>query len=191
MLQYVDIPGRPAHLLGIVRDLTERKKSQEEIHHAAFHDILTGLPNRMMFNRELEGILQENAANNKKFALLFMDLDRFKFINDILGHVAGDELLQQAAQRLSRSIKKTDLVSRLGGDEFVVLLRNIETSNSIEFIAERIRRAFQEPFKFGEQEIYVNISIGISSFPKDGQSAEMLLKHADNALYRVKKKWRQ
>lgn len=186
MLQYVASPGKPAHLLGIVRDLSERKKSEEKIKHAAFHDALTGLPNRILFTQHLTALLEEAHNERKKFAVLFMDLDRFKFINDILGHIVGDELLRDAAQRLRNSIKKQDIVSRLGGDEFVILLRNLKSIKDSEAVAKRILQAFQEPFKLSQQEIYVNISIGISSYPQDGRDAVRLLKNADNALYRVK-----
>ncbi len=186
LLQYVASPGQPAHLLGIVRDISERKKTEEKIKHAAFHDALTGLPNRMLFTQELTTHLADASRDRKKFAILFLDLDRFKFINDILGHVVGDELLRDAAARLRNSIKQNDLVSRLGGDEFVILLRNLRSSKDTDRIAKRIIQSFQTPFKLGGQEIYVNISIGISNYPQDGRDAIRLLKNADNALYRVK-----
>lgn len=186
MLQYVASRGQPAHLLGIVRDLSERKKSEEKIKHAAFHDALTGLPNRMLFTQHLTALLEEANAEQKKFAVLFLDLDRFKFINDILGHIVGDELLRDAAERLRNSIKRHDIVSRLGGDEFVILLRNLRSIKDSEKIAQRIIQSFQEPFKLSGQEIYANISIGISNYPQDGRDAVRLLKNADNALYRVK-----
>jgi diguanylate cyclase (GGDEF)-like protein/PAS domain S-box-containing protein len=186
LLQYIELPDQPAYLLGIVRDISERKKSQEEIKRAAFHDALTGLPNRLMFTEQLQETMRVSAAENKKFALIFMDFDRFKFINDILGHMTGDQLLQQAGKRLKQSIKKGDLVSRFGGDEFVILLRNIQSSKNVDLIAERIRQCFQEPFKLGGQEIYINVSMGISAFPKDGTDPDVLLKNADNALYRAK-----
>ncbi len=186
MLQYVVSAGQPAHLLGIVRDLSERKKSEERIKHAAFHDALTGLPNRLLFNQHLTALLEEAEREQKKFAVLFLDLDRFKFINDILGHVGGDDLLREAARRLRQSIKRGDFVSRLGGDEFVVLLQNLKQEKDSNLIARRIIEAFQSPFKLGGQEIYVNVSIGISTYPRDGGDAVRLLKNADNALYRVK-----
>jgi diguanylate cyclase (GGDEF)-like protein/PAS domain S-box-containing protein len=186
MLKYVASTGQPAHLLGIVRDLSERKKSEERIKHAAFHDALTGLPNRLLFNQHLTALLEEAEREQKKFAVMFLDLDRFKFINDILGHVGGDDLLREAARRLRQSIKKGDFVSRLGGDEFVVLLQNLKQEKDSDLIARRIIEAFQAPFKLGGQEIYVNVSIGISTYPRDGGDAVRLLKNADNALYRVK-----
>ncbi len=186
MLQYVATPGQPAHLLGIVRDLTERKKSEEKIKQAAFHDALTGLPNRILFTDQLTNLSQEAERENKKFAVMFLDLDRFKFINDILGHVMGDELLKKAAERLKKSIKKQDFVSRLGGDEFVILLRDLKSPKDAERVAQRIVSAFQLPFKLGGQEIYVTSSVGISLYPHDGRDAVRLLKNADNALYRVK-----
>jgi diguanylate cyclase len=186
LLQYSDLPGQESHLLGIVRDLTERKQSEEQVRKAAFQDTLTGLPNRLMFNDHFVATLVESENEKKKFSVMFLDLDRFKFINDILGHVAGDKLLREAANRLQQSIKKTDLVSRMGGDEFVVLLRNIRSNKDVEQVAQRIKEAFQQPFELDNQEVYINISIGISSFPADGINAEVLLKNADNALYRVK-----
>jgi diguanylate cyclase (GGDEF)-like protein/PAS domain S-box-containing protein len=186
LLQYVKSVGQQPHFLAIVRDISERKISEEKIKHAAFHDALTGLPNRMLFTTHLTNLLSESEKDKKKFAVLFLDLDRFKFINDILGHIVGDELLRQAAVRLKNSIKKHDTVSRLGGDEFVVLLKNLRDAKDVELIAQRIHRAFQQPFKLGGQEIYATISIGMSIYPDDGRDATRLLKNADNALYRVK-----
>jgi diguanylate cyclase (GGDEF)-like protein/PAS domain S-box-containing protein len=186
-LQYVHSPGQAPHLLAIFRDLRERKKSEQLIRHAAFHDALTGLPNRFMFTTRLNDLIHDSKTKNKRFAVIFLDLDRFKLINDTLGHLIGDSLLKEVAHRLKRNVKRRDVVSRLAGDEFVILLTNLHTLKQADQVAKRIAKAFDSPFKLSaEQEIYVTFSMGISVFPKDGIDAEMLLKKADDALYRAK-----
>jgi diguanylate cyclase (GGDEF)-like protein/PAS domain S-box-containing protein len=187
LLQYVSQPGQSPHLLAIVRDLRERKKSEELIKHAAYHDTLTGLPNRFLFTQKLNNLLKTSTQKNKKFAVMFIDLDRFKFINDTIGHLMGDSALRQVAQRLKQTLKKSDTVSRLGGDEFVVLLGNIHEDQQAAKIASKILEAFQSPLQLSaDQEVYINFSIGISIFPQGGTNAETLLKNADNALYKAK-----
>lgn len=186
-LQYVNLPNQAPHLLAIFRDLRERKKSEDQIKKAAFHDTLTGLPNRFLFTRKLSSFLLNAEQKKRQFAVMFVDLDRFKYINDTVGHLAGDELLRQAAQRLKKNVKRRDVVSRFGGDEFVILLGNIRSPKQPNRVAERIRKAFENPFKLlREREIYINLSIGISTFPKDGNDSASLLKSADSALYRAK-----
>ena len=187
LLQYVDGAGRAPHLLAIFQDLKERKKSEEQIKHAAFHDTLTGLPNRLLFTNRLNTLLQDSVQKNKRFALIFVDLDRFKLINDTVGHLTGDSVLQQVALRLKKSVKRTDIVSRFGGDEFVMLLGNLKNPLQADQVVRRIQKSFETPFALSpEQEIYVNFSLGISTFPKDGADGATLLKNADHALYLAK-----
>ncbi len=187
LLQYVDGTGRAPHLLAIFQDLKERKKSEEQIKHAAFHDTLTGLPNRLLFTNRLNTLLQDSVQKNKRFALIFVDLDRFKLINDTVGHLTGDSVLQQVALRLKKSVKRTDTVSRFGGDEFVMLLGNLKNPLQADQVVRRIQKSFETPFALSpEQEIYVNFSLGISTFPKDGADGATLLKNADHALYLAK-----
>ncbi len=187
LLQYVTQPDQPPHLFAIISDLREKKKNEEQIRQAAFHDTLTGLPNRFLFTHKLDNLLLQSRQKRKKFAVMFLDLDRFKFINDTAGHLMGDVLLKQVAQRLQATIKRTDTVSRLGGDEFVILLTNLRSAQKTDLVAERIQKAFLKPFTLpNNQEVYMNCSIGISTFPKDGLDTETLLKNADNALYQTK-----
>jgi len=186
-LQYISLPKQPPHFMAIFRDLRERKKSEKQIRHAAFHDTLTGLPNRFLFTKRLGALIKKNTEEQSRFAVIFLDLDRFKLINDTLGHLKGDVLLQQTAQRFRRNVKRTDTVSRIAGDEFVILLSKIHSFKQLDEIAKRIRKTFQDPFTISlEQEIYVTCSMGISIFPEDGTTAEMLLKNADYALYHAK-----
>ncbi|MBI4049630.1 MAG: diguanylate cyclase [Candidatus Doudnabacteria bacterium] len=186
-LQYVNLPKQAPHLLAIIRDLREKKKSEQQIRHAAFHDTLTGLPNRFSFTKKLTPLMRAKSRGNRRFAIIFMDLDRFKLINDTLGHLMGDALLKQVAHRLKGHVKRSDMVSRFAGDEFVILLGNLQSFKEIDQVVERIQTAFQDPFKLSEkQEIYVTFSMGISIFPKDGTTADLLLKNADYALYQAK-----
>lgn len=188
LVQYVKNPNRTPHFLAIVRDLSERKRSQAEIRRALLRDTLTGLPNRLLFSERLTESLEKSKNNKRKFAIIFIDLDQFKFINDTLGHVSGDALLRQAAQRLLRSVKSTDVVSRLGGDEFIILLNNISSKIDVEPVAERIASHFKDPFNLSGQEVFLNLSMGISIFPENGTDPNTLLKNADNALYRAKQR---
>lgn len=186
-LQYVNLPGQSPHLLAIFRDLREIKKGEKKIRHAAFHDSLTGLPNRPLFTKKLNASIRSGQKEHKKFAVLFMDLDRFKLINDALGHLMGDQLLKQVAQRLKKNIKRSDTVSRFGGDEFVVLLTSLVSFKQVDQVIERIQATFQDPFKLSNKfELYLTFSIGISTFPKDGATANVLLNNADDALYQAK-----
>ncbi|WHY94156.1 EAL domain-containing protein [Neobacillus cucumis] len=151
-------------------------------------DSLTKLPNRYLFNRYLQKAIEKANETNQLLAVLYMDLDRFKFINDTLGHTYGDLLLKQVSDRLKKCIGLGNMVARFGGDEFVFLISDLLHENESEAWAEKILAAFQEPFKLKETEIYVNPSIGISLFPYDGNEMESLITNADTAMYRAKKK---
>lgn len=171
------------------KDITERKRHEEQLAHQATHDTLTGLPNRTILNDRI-GLLIERAAREKTVVALFLlDLDRFKEINDSLGHGAGDELLQGMAARLTDLMRDSDTVARLGGDEFVILVE-MEMADSAIPVAQRILDAMARPFSISGREIFIGASIGISLYPKDGDSAEELLKNADVAMYRAKKRGR-
>ncbi len=186
-LQYVQDLGQSAHLVATFRDLKERKKSEQEIKKAAYHDTLTNLPNRFLFTKQYNALLNSSRQYGRKFAVIFMDLDKFKFVNDTLGHLMGDQLLREVARRIRKNLKRKDTVSRLGGDEFVILLTNIKSVKQTERVAKRIKKAFETSFKLSSDlEIYVNFSMGISVYPKDGIDGPTLLKNADNALYRAK-----
>lgn len=149
-------------------------------------DSLTRLPNRQMFQYRLEQEVFSSARNGDAFALLFIDLDEFKDVNDTIGHAQGDQLLKQAAQRLQACIRKTDLVARLGGDEFTVLLSGVKELAVVETIAEKILEALVQPFALSAQPSYVSASIGIACFPEDGDNPTELLRHADQAMYAAK-----
>jgi len=178
----IQVNGR-LQLLSLVRDVTERKKMQEHIRHLAYHDPLTDLPNRTMFNRHLDHALAQANRHGRNLAVLFIDLDRFKNINDTLGHDAGDRLLQEMARRLSATLRAGDLVARLGGDEFVVL---IEESSDVTQVARHILAALVREYMLDGQLVHITASIGISCCPADGQDAFSLMKNADIAMYRAK-----
>lgn len=191
----IDIDGQ-RHLLSLVRDVTERKQMQDHIQHLAYHDPLTDLPNRAMFNRQLNHAIAQAQRYQKGLAVLFIDLDRFKNINDTLGHDAGDRLLKEMSRRISsclrvsdvvaRAEKGTDLLARLGGDEFVVLIEEVTDSARVSHIARKILSAMVKEFPLDGQLIHITASIGISMFPEDGRNEFSLMKHADIAMYRAK-----
>ncbi len=170
-----------------VRDITERLEVQERINYLAYYDALTNLPNRLLFTDRLEQALSRVRRHGTRVAVLFMDLDRFKEINDTLGHLLGDDLLYQVAQRLLDCVRASDTVARMGGDEFVVIVPDLEdTAESVEVLAQRILQAFTEPFDLDGQLVHVSPSIGIALAPEHGDSVETLMKHADLAMYRAK-----
>lgn len=181
--------GKTAALL-ILRDVTERKRTLEQITHLAHFDSLTGLANRTLFRQRLEHALQLSARPGHSVEVLFLDLDHFKNINDTLGHAVGDKVLQEAARRLQRILRESDTVARLGGDEFVVLAENANEPYRGSVIAEKILAAFAPQFLAGPHLLSITTSIGIASFPRDGSDAETLLKHADIAMYQAKESGR-
>ncbi|WP_420476589.1 EAL domain-containing protein [Noviherbaspirillum sp. ST9] len=172
--------------LYIMRDITERKRTAEQMVYLAHFDSLTGLPNRMLFHQRLEHALNIAERPGRSLEVLFLDLDRFKHINDTLGHATGDRVLKEAASRLQSILRESDTVARLGGDEFVVLVENIGEPHRGGIIAEKILSAFSPPFLRDEEPLNVSTSIGIASFPNDGTDSETLLKNADIAMYRAK-----
>ncbi len=173
-------------LAGVARDITERKASEERIHFLAHYDTLTELPNRFMLFERLDYLLAQARRHNSQIALLFLDLDRFKVINDSMGHTAGDMLLKQVAQRLNENAREVDIISRVGGDEFVVALSDVGNTDAVVAVAEKIMLAVARPYLLNGQDIHVTPSMGISLFPKDGEDIVTLVKNADRAMYRVK-----
>jgi diguanylate cyclase (GGDEF)-like protein len=163
-----------------------QRRVEDMIRHQASHDRLTGLPNRLLFDERLSLALAYAYQQGEMLAVMFLDLDRFKVINDTLGHAIGDQLLQQVAQRISGCLKKSDTIARWGGDEFTLILPQINSANDATKIAKRIIRTLNEPFTCGKQEFHVTTSIGIALAPYDGEDAETLLKNADTAMYRAK-----
>lgn len=174
----------------VMRDITGRKNSEKMIYHLAYHDTLTDLPNRRLFMNHLREETQRAQKEGTQFAVMFIDLDRFKFINDSWGHESGDFILAEAARRLKRSVRPTDLVARLGGDEFTIFLQDLSGEEQLERIAKRILSDFQRPLEIAGQHFNPSCSMGISLFPKDGNDPEELLKKADTALYAVKERGR-
>ena len=184
----VDDPhtGNPTHHIWILADITERKAAEERMRHIAQHDSLTGLPNRMALAIRLAQLLPEARRYERRLAMMFLDLDRFKIINDTLGHQVGDELLREVACRLSNIVRTTDFVARLGGDEFVIVLPEITTPADSALVASKIIAALATPVQVDAHELHTSPSIGISIFPDDGPDADSLLKNADTAMYHAK-----
>lgn len=178
--------GSRRGLVVIARDVTERKIAAARIHHLAHHDNLTGLPNRMLFQERLRDAIAQARRAGTSIALLLLDLDKFKEVNDTLGHHVGDLLLRAVAKRLGRCVRETDTVARLGGDEFAVLLTNLADADGASTVAETIIRSIAEPFGLEDSEIVCGVSVGITLFPADGLDSQSLLKNADLALYRSK-----
>ncbi len=178
--------GAPAGFRGIIRDVTERREAERRIAHLAFHDGLTGLPNRALFNDRLAMAMAHAERKGETLAFLILDLDRFKEVNDALGHATGDLLLQAVAQRLQEALRKGDTLARFGGDEFVLLLTDFAPGDSLKEIVCRILDAFAAPFVVEGRALSITLSIGIAQFPGDGKDQDTLFRRADAALYRAK-----
>ena len=172
---------------GIMQDISELKESQKKLVHIAHHDALTNLPNRVLFNKRLEGAIQRADRLNRKVALLFIDLNRFKQVNDSLGHEVGDLLLQEVALRFSTVIRKFDIVARFGGDEFAILLDSIDNLDQIPSFIKRFQTLFEDPFYINDECVYIGSSVGISIYPDNGREISELLRNADTAMYQAKK----
>lgn len=192
------MPVKGTQAIALVRDITERKLAEEQIAYLAYHDSLTGLPNTRLFkDRLLQGIEQAK-RNDKMMAVLFLDLDRFKLINDTMGHDVGDQLLQVISERLMEAVRRTDSiamntisamsssVARLGGDEFTIMLEDISGTQTVSRICERLIELVSRPLELRGQEVYTSVSIGIAIYPHDGDSVDVLLKNADVAMYHAK-----
>jgi diguanylate cyclase (GGDEF)-like protein len=175
---------------GIARDIDERKKAEATIFHMAYHDTLTGLPNRLLFHDRLNMTISAAQRNNKKFAVMMLDLDGFKLVNDLLGHDIGDLLLQNAGYRLRGHLRKSDTVARMGGDEFMLLLPEINQKEDAEAIAGKIVDSFHHSFILKNHELRITTSIGIAIYPDSGMDFDTLKKNADVAMYKVKEKGR-
>ncbi|MDR4507531.1 MAG: EAL domain-containing protein [Candidatus Brocadiaceae bacterium] len=171
---------------GTARDITERKKAEEFIRFQAYHDSLTKLPNRILFKDRGTTAIMRARRNGYRMAVLFIDLDRFKKVNDTLGHALGDQLLQVVSRRMDSCIRGVDTLSRFGGDEFTLLLSDIRTPEDAGRVAKKILTVLQEPFMLGTYEIFVNVSIGISTFPDNGDTIELLIQNADLAMFQAK-----
>jgi diguanylate cyclase (GGDEF)-like protein/PAS domain S-box-containing protein len=193
-----DEQGHPWLIQGVIFDITERKRAEEQVAFLAYHDKLTGLPNRALFEEMLEAAIARARRHDLGVGVVYLDLDNFKLVNDSLGHHAGDELLQQLAERLRGCTRETDLVARQGGDEFLLLLADLDRGLGpevgteagllvAESVATRVHEALQEPFDLGGVEFFSSASLGVSLFPQDATDATALLKNADTAMYQSKK----
>ncbi|QDX82733.1 hypothetical protein B9N43_16715 [Denitratisoma sp. DHT3] len=178
------------HYISIMRDVTERKQQENALLRSANYDLLTGLPNRSLFYDRLSQILARGERHQRDAAVMFIDLDHFKLVNDSLGHDHGDQLLAAVAAKLKICLREGDTVARWGGDEFVILLADLGSRDDIAIVAGRVQEGLGESITLGEQEVYCTASIGVSVFPDDGNTTEALLKHADLAMYRAKSQGR-
>ncbi|MES2299056.1 MAG: EAL domain-containing protein [Pseudomonadota bacterium] len=185
-----DNHGVCTHYVGVFSDITKVKESQEKLDHLAHHDPLTALPNRLLFHDRLHHALQRAARENEQLAIMFIDLDRFKNVNDTLGHHVGDELLQKVANALTARLREGDTLARLGGDEFIVLLENIDGQFGASQVAEKLMTMFEQPFNVAEYELFVTGSVGISVYPADATDLNMLIRNADVAMYQAKARGR-
>lgn len=181
-----DQHGLTQHYIGIFIDISAQKEAELRLDYLAHHDKLTSLPNRDLFNDRLTVAIAHSKRTGKPLAVLFIDLDHFKYVNDTFGHITGDELLQAAARRISGCLREEDTLSRMGGDEFTVLLQHFNNREEIGLVASKIVHAMKSPFMIGQHELYVTASIGISIHPDDGDNPETLLKNSDAAMYRAK-----
>ena len=183
---HYDANGNIVGAIGLIRDITERKAAEQQIEYQAYHDALTGLSNRRLFQEHLTLALALAQRRRRNVAVLFLDLDNFKIVNDSLGHTVGDALLKQVATRLKKAVREGDTVARVGGDEFTIVLQDLPHRDDAAIVAEKVLRAVAQPIEVSEHRLYVTTSIGITVFPDDGEDAETLLKNADNAMYRAK-----
>ncbi|GAB3365801.1 MULTISPECIES: diguanylate cyclase [Giesbergeria] len=186
----VDAEGQRQHYVAIKLDITERKHAQQKLDHLAHYDILTNLPNRSLFLDRAERGLALAKRHDRPLALLFIDLDKFKPINDTWGHAVGDVVLQEVARRMQACVRESDTVSRVGGDEFVVLLLNLNTPADALMVAEKIRVALNEPMLIDDKTLSISSCIGVALYPEHGQTQMELSRHADAAMYQAKERGR-
>jgi len=180
--------GEISNFIGMQHDITQRKAMEEQLNFLAHHDELTGLPNRCLLADRFTQLIGHSQRHQKKIALLMLDLNRFKLINDSLGHETGDQVLIEVGNRLTKLARTSDTVSRYGGDEFVILLTEIESANTVTDFARRITQKINKPIAIGERLLHVSCSIGVALWPQDGKTLDKLLSNADAAMYQAKKR---
>ncbi len=185
-----DEQGRFIEFQSVGRDITEQVQAEEQLVYIATHNALTGLPNRRLFNDRLNLELAHAHRNQQKLAVMLLDLDHFKKVNDTLGHSVGDKFLRVVGDRLTGLLRSSDTVARMGGDEFMLILPEMSWGEDVGKVAQKILEAFREPFEFESHELHITTSIGIALYPKDGEDADILVKNADIAMYRAKEQGR-
>jgi diguanylate cyclase (GGDEF)-like protein/PAS domain S-box-containing protein len=185
-----DDQGQVVGIRSTLQDITERRKAEETIRHLAYYDALTNLPNRTLFNNRLALELSRAQRNQQKASVMLLDLDKFKDVNDKLGHTLGDQLLQSVSRRLTDTVRLSDSVARMGGDEFILLLPEIAHIKDATKTAEKILKVIQKPFTIDDHKLCITTSIGITIYPTDGEDAETLIKNADIAMYKAKESGR-
>ncbi|MCT7945323.1 diguanylate cyclase domain-containing protein [Shewanella septentrionalis] len=178
---------RLTHFVIVITDIAERKAEEEYLRHIAHHDALTNLPNRVLFHTKLEQAIVHAQRSDDIFAILFLDLDNFKPVNDQFGHDVGDKLLQEVAKRLSSGIRQMDTITRLGGDEFVILLEHLANTHRIGQLIPQISQAICAPYTINGHQIHIGVSVGLAIYPENGTDAKSLINHADQAMYSMKK----
>jgi len=179
--------GKPYAVQGIARDITERKMFEQKLSEMATHDFLTGLPNRVLLNDRFTMALAQAHRNKHRLAIVAIDLDRFKSVNDTLGHQAGDDLLKGIAKRLKESVRSSDTVARMGGDEFLLLMPELHMTGDAIKIIEKIAAAFKEPFVIEGSRLNMSASMGLAIYPDDGEDMEALMRKSDDAMYNIKR----
>jgi len=183
---HLDEHGSIVGVIGLIRDITQRKEAEQQVEYQAYHDALTGLANRRLFQEHLSLALALAQRRSSMVAVLFLDLDHFKLVNDSLGHTVGDALLREVARRLKAAVREGDTVARVGGDEFTIVLQEVQRGDAAAVVAQKVLRTIAEPMEISGHRLYVTTSIGITLFPNDGDDGETLLKNADTAMYRAK-----
>lgn len=183
----LDDNGDTTHYIGIFSDVSVKNEGDERLYHLAHYDCLCNLPNRMLFYDRLRQSLSRSKRSNQKIAVMFMDLDGFKQVNDEFGHGVGDELLQQVSQRVTAVLRESDTLARIGGDEFTIIINDIDRAESIDAIANKILATIKDTYFLNGHEFSVSASIGISLFPDNSEDVNTLVKHADIAMYKAKK----
>ena len=185
-----DAEGRIIHYVASFTDITARKQAEAQISRLAYHDALTGLINRFSLQSQLEQALAMARREQRAMAVIFLDLDRFKTINDTMGHAMGDQLLMEVAHRLRENVRDSDIVARLGGDEFVVVLTEVDDATAAARVADKLLQALSRRYRIGEHELHSTTSIGLAFYPNDGEDGDTLMKHADAAMYHAKSQGR-